>query len=316
MKRLVASPSSVLARAFLVLLLALAVFAPVVAGHDPMAGSADSLLMPGVGGHWLGTDDLGRDVWARTVFGSRVSLIVGVASAFFAVVAGVLVGALAGYFGGWLDTLLMRIAELFQTLPRFVVALIVIALFGTSVIKMIVVIAALSWPQLARVVRASVATLKQSQFVDAARVAGMGDASIIAREILPNVAAPIIVLASLDIAMAILIEASLSFFGLGDPNQVSWGAMLNDAQQYLRDAWWMSAFPGLAIALTVLSFNKLGDSLNDAFHPRKRNRQATGLAVGADGSGALPGPGSIDGAFAADPVAIERSDGAYLKPSP
>lgn len=273
MNRLLRSSSSALACAFLVLLLALAVFAPLVAGHDPMSGGGDALLAPGASGHWLGTDDLGRDVWARTVFGSRVSLTVGVASAFFAVMAGVLVGALAGYFGGWLDTLLMRVAEFFQTLPRFVVALIVIALYGTSVFKMIVVIAALSWPQLARVVRASVGTLKQSQFIDAARVAGMGDASIIVREILPNVAAPIIVLGSLDIAMAILIEASLSFFGLGDPNQVSWGAMLNDAQQYLRDAWWMSAFPGLAIALTVLSFNKLGDALNDALNPRGQDRR-------------------------------------------
>ena len=147
-------------------------------------------------------------------------------------------------------------------------ALIVIALFGASVTKMILVIAVLSWPQLARVVRATVASLNQSQFVDAARVAGMGSRAIILREILPNVAAPIVVIGSLDIAAAILIEASLSFFGLGDPNQVSWGAMLNDAQQYLRSAWWMSAFPGLGIALTVLSFNLLGDALNDALNPR------------------------------------------------
>lgn len=267
-RRLLRRPTTVLALAFLVLLLALAVFAPLVTGYDPLGGGDSSLLEPLSPGHWLGTDDLGRDIWARVVYGTRISLTVGVFSAMCAVVAGVIAGALAGYFGGWLDTVLMRIAEFFQTLPRFVVALIVIALFGTSVFKMIVVIAALSWPQLARVVRASVATLAQSQFVDAARVAGMGHGAIIAREILPNVAAPIIVLGSLDIAMAILIEASLSFFGLGDPNHVSWGAMLNDAQQYLRSAWWMSAFPGLAIALTVLSFNMLGDALNDALNPR------------------------------------------------
>ncbi|VTU36496.1 ABC transporter permease [Variovorax sp. PBL-E5] len=271
-KRLLRRPTTVLALAFVALLFALAVLAPLVSGYDPLGGGDSSLLAPLSPGHWLGTDDLGRDIWARVVYGTRISLTVGVASALFAVIVGVIVGALAGYFGGWLDTLLMRIAEFFQTLPRFVVALIVIALFGTSVFKMIVVIAALSWPQLARVVRASVATLAQSQFVDAARVAGMGDGAIIVREILPNVAAPITVLGSLDIAMAILIEASLSFFGLGDPNQVSWGAMLNDAQQYLRDAWWMSAFPGLAIALTVLSFNLLGDALNDALNPRASSR--------------------------------------------
>jgi peptide/nickel transport system permease protein len=267
-RRLLRRPTTLLALAFLILLFTLAVFAPLVTAYDPLGGGDSSLLEPLSPGHWLGTDDLGRDIWARVVFGTRISLAVGVMSALCAVVAGVIVGALAGYFGGWLDTLLMRIAEFFQTLPRFVVALIVIALFGTSVFKMIVVIAALAWPQLARVVRASVAALAQSQFVDAARVAGMGHGAIIVREILPNVAAPIIVLGSLDIAMAILIEASLSFFGLGDPNHVSWGAMLNDAQQYLRSAWWMSAFPGLAIALTVLSFNVFGDALNDALNPR------------------------------------------------
>jgi peptide/nickel transport system permease protein len=268
-RRLLRRRTTLLSLAFLVLLVALALWAPAVTAYDPLGGGDNSLLPPLSPGHWLGTDDLGRDLWARVIYGSRISLTVGVASALFAVMVGVIVGALAGYFGGWLDTLLMRIAEFFQTLPRFVVALIVIALFGTSVFKMIVVIAALSWPQLARVVRASVATLAQSQFVDAARVAGMGHRAIILREILPNAAAPIIVLGSLDIAMAILIEASLSFFGLGDPNHVSWGAMLNDAQQYLRTAWWMSAFPGLAIALTVLSFNVLGDAINDALNPRE-----------------------------------------------
>ena len=271
-RRLLRRPVTLLALGFLVVLVALAVFAPFVAGHDPLTGGDNSLQPPLSPDHWLGTDDLGRDIWARTVYGTRISLTVGVASALIAVVAGVVVGALAGYFGGWLDALLMRVAEFFQTLPRFVVALVVIALFGTSVPKMIAVIAALAWPQLARVVRASVATLRQAQFVDAARVAGMGHGAIIAREILPNAAAPIIVLGSLDVAMAILIEASLSFFGLGDPNHVSWGAMLNDAQEYLRSAWWMSAFPGLAIALTVLSFNMLGDALNDALNPRTGSR--------------------------------------------
>jgi peptide/nickel transport system permease protein len=245
-----------------------ALLAPWFATHDPFSGSNDALLPPLSPGHWLGTDDLGRDIWSRVVHGTRVSLLVGIASSALAVTLGVTVGAVAGYFGGWIDMVLMRIAEFFQTLPRFVVALIVIAVFGASLAKMILVIALLSWPQLARVVRATVSSLRQSQFVDAARVAGMGHGAIILREILPNVAAPIIVLGSLDIASAILIEASLSFFGLGEPNLVSWGGMLNDAQQYLRSAWWMSAFAGLAIALTVWAFNLLGDALNDALNPR------------------------------------------------
>ncbi|MBP6852746.1 MAG: ABC transporter permease [Rhodoferax sp.] len=257
-----------IALGWLLLVLVLAFAAPPVTGYDPLSGGDNALQPPLTAGHWLGTDDLGRDIWTRVVYGTRVSLTVGIVSAFFAVLIGVIAGAIAGYYGGWADALLMRIAEFFQTLPRFVVALIVIAVFGASLAKMILVIALLSWPQLARVVRATVATLRQSQFVDAARVAGMGHGAIILREILPNVAAPIIVLGSLDIASAILIEASLSFFGLGEPNLVSWGGMLNDAQQYLRSAWWMSAFAGLAIALTVWAFNLLGDALNDALNPR------------------------------------------------
>lgn len=268
-RQLLGHGGTVLALMVLAILVLLALLAPWVSTHAPMNGGDNALLPPLSPGHWLGTDDLGRDIWSRVVHGTRISLMVGVLSAALTVLIGVLVGAVAGYFGGWADALLMRVAEFFQTLPRFVLALIVIALFGASVTKMILVIAALSWPQMARVVRASVASLRQSQFVDAARVGGMGDARLILHEILPNAAAPIIVLGSLDIAAAILIEASLSFFGLGDPNAVSWGAMLNDAQQFLRSAWWMSAFPGLAIALTVLSFNILGDALNDALNPRK-----------------------------------------------
>ena len=271
MKRLLRRQATRLALLILLLLVLLAVFAPWVCQYSPMAGGDNALLAPFSAGHWLGTDDLGRDIWSRVVYGTRISLLVGVCSAALTIMIGVVAGALAGYFGGWTDAILMRIAEFFQTLPRFVLALIVIALFGASVTKMILVIAVLSWPQIARVVRATVASLKQSQFVDAARVGGMGHGAIIFREILPNVAAPIVVLGSLDIASAILIEASLSFFGLGDPNAVSWGAMLNDAQQYLRTAWWMSAFPGLAIALTVLSFNLVGDALNDALNPRGAN---------------------------------------------
>jgi peptide/nickel transport system permease protein len=267
-RRLLRRPSTRLALTLLVLMALAALLAPWVATHDPMSGSNDALLPPLSPGHWLGTDDLGRDIWSRVVYGTRVSLLVGIASSALAITIGVTVGSIAGYFGGWLDAVLMRIAEFFQTLPRFVLALIVIALFGASTTKLILVIGLLAWPQMARVVRATVSSLKQSSFVDAARVAGLSDRSIIAGEILPNVAAPIIVLGSLDIAAAILIEASLSFFGLGDPNAISWGGMLNDAQQFLRTAWWMSAFPGLGIALTVLAFNIVGDALNDALNPR------------------------------------------------
>jgi peptide/nickel transport system permease protein len=183
---------------------------------------------------------------------------------------GVAVGAIAGWRGGIADSVLMRVTEFFQTLPRFVLALIVIALFGPGLFKVIAVITVLAWPQTARVVRSTVLTLRSAPFVDAARVGGMPDLWLVLQEILPNVAASVIVLAALDIATAILLEAGLGFFGLGDPNLVSWGAMLNEAQQYLRSAWWMALFPGAAIATTVLAFNRLGDALNAAADPRAR----------------------------------------------
>lgn len=261
-------PSAWIAAAWLALVLLAAVFAPLVAGHDPYAGGEDSLLPPLSPGHVLGTDDLGRDIFAETVFGTRVSLTVGLSTALAGSLIGVAVGALAGWRGGVADAVLMRVTEFFQTLPRFVLALIVIALFGPGIAKVIVVISVLAWPQTARVVRASVASLRTAPFVDAARVGGMPATALVVREILPNVAAPVVVLAALDVATAILLEAGLGFFGLGDPNLVSWGAMLNEAQQYLRSAWWMAVFPGVAIALTVLAFNRLGDALNAATDAR------------------------------------------------
>lgn len=264
------SPQAVVAAVFVAVVLLLAVAAPLVAHADPFAGSPNALLPPLSPGAPLGTDHLGRDIWAQLVYGARVSLTVGVLAAASSVVIGVVVGALAGFFGGGVDATLMRISEFFQTLPRFVLALIIVALFGAGLAKLIVVIAILSWPQTARVVRASFLSLREAPFVDAARVGGMSAGSIILYEGLPNVMAPIVVTASLDVAAAILLEAGLGFFGLADPNLVSWGGMLNQAQQYLRQAWWMSLFPGLAISLVVLAFNVIGDGLNDALNPRLR----------------------------------------------
>jgi peptide/nickel transport system permease protein len=264
--------SAWIAGLWLALVLLAAVFAPVVAGHDPYAGGDNSLAPPLSPHHLLGTDDLGHDIYAETVFGTRVSLTVGISTALVGALIGVTVGAIAGWRGGIADAMLMRVTEFFQTLPRFVLALIVIALFGPGLFKVIVVIAVLAWPQTARVVRASVATLRAAPFVDAARVAGMPELPLVLREVLPHVMAPVVVLAALDVATAILLEAGLGFFGLGDPNLVSWGAMLNEAQQYLGTAWWMAVFPGLAIATTVLAFNRLGDALNAASERRREGR--------------------------------------------
>src|SRR6266536_1725877 len=249
------APQAVVATGFVWIVLLLAIAAPLVAGADPFSGSSNALQPPLSPGAPLGTDHLGRDVWAQLVYGARVSLTVGGLAAASSAVIGVVVGALSGFLGGAVDATLMRISEFFQTLPRFVLALIIVALFGAGLAKLILVIAILSWPQTARVVRASFLSLREAPFVDAARVGGMSSGAIILYEVLPNVLAPIVVAASLDVAAAILLEAGLGFFGLGDPNLVSWGSMLNQAQQYLRQAWWMSLFPGLAISLVVLAFN-------------------------------------------------------------
>jgi peptide/nickel transport system permease protein len=253
---------------FIILTGLLAILAPLLVGNDPFVADARALLPPFSLGHWLGTDSLGHDTWTQLIFGARVSLLVGLLAALSAGSLGVAVGSLAGFWGGWVDSLLMRISDFFQTLPRFVLALLIVALFGTGLAKLIFVIAILSWPQMARLVRAQFLSLREALFIEAARVNGMGTTAIIVREILPNTFGPILVVSTLDVAGAILLEASLGFFGLGDPNLVSWGSMLNTAQPYLQRAWWLSVFPGLAISLVVLAFNIVGDGLNNALNPR------------------------------------------------
>ncbi len=245
-----------------------AVLAPVLAPHEPTATSLESLRRPGTPGHPLGTDDLGRDTLSGVIWGTRVSLAVGVTAAATALLIGVIIGAVAGFYGGWADAVLMRVTELFQTIPRFVLALLVVAIFGRGLGKLVLVIGLLAWPQAARVVRGQFLSQTSAAYVDAARALGIPAWRIIFSEVLPNVLAPVVVLGSLDVAQAILLEASLGFFGLGDPNLVSWGGMLNQAQAYLREAWWLSVFPGIGIALAVIGFNLIGDGLNDAINPR------------------------------------------------
>jgi peptide/nickel transport system permease protein len=253
-----------------VILMLVAVFAPYLAPHDPFRTSRASFMPPLSPEHVLGTDHLGRDILSSIIWGTRVSLLVGLAAAFTATVIGILIGAVSGFFGRWVDELLMRITELFQIIPRFVLALIVVAFFGSGLFNLILVIGVLSWPQTARLVRSQFLRHRSLAYVDSARVLGMNPARIIFSEILPNVMAPVIVVASLDIAQAILLEASLGFFGLGDPNLRSWGGMLNTAQGYAQRAWWMSVFPGIAISLSVLAFNIIGDGINEATDPRLR----------------------------------------------
>lgn len=257
--------------AALALVAAAAVLAPWIAPHDPRSLAGAPFVSPGAR-FWLGTDNLGRDVLSEILHGARISLAVGVLAAASSTLIGVAVGAVAGFFGGGTDAALMRTAEFFQIVPRFFLALVIIALSGPGLAKIIVVIAVLGWPAVARLVRGEFLRLRTYEFVEAARAVGASPLLIIVREILPNAIAPAVVAGSLDVAQAILLEAGLSFFGLGDPNHVSWGTMINTAQAFLGEAWWLSTFPGLAILVSVLSVNLVGDGLNDALNPRAAQR--------------------------------------------
>lgn len=249
-----------------------ALVAPFVAPYDPEALVGGALLPPGSSGHLLGTDDLGRDVLSRLMHGARVSLTVGLLVACISTVCGIAIGALAGYSRGRLDAILMRFTEAFQMMPVFLVALVVVAMIGTGLGKLIAVLGLLSWPRTARMVRGQFLTLREREFVSAAQCLGVSGRRIVVNEILPNALPPAIAVASLDIGRAILLEAGLSFLGLGDPSVVSWGAILRDADRFLQQAWWLSVFPGLVIFLVVLSFNLLSDGVTDALNPKLRGR--------------------------------------------
>lgn len=247
----------------------LALVAPLVSPYDPQRMVGSTFDYPS-GEHPLGTDDLGRDLYSGVLHGARISLLVGFLAAATSILIGVIIGALSGYYGGKTDDLLMRIVELFLVIPRFFLALILVALFGSSLWNVILVIGILSWPGTARLVRAEFLSLKEREFVEAARALGAGNRNLMLDEILPNASSPIIVNGSLEVARAILLEAGLSFLGLGDPTLPSWGAMLSNAQTFVRQAWWMAVFPGLSIFLVVLGLNLVGDGLNDALNPRLR----------------------------------------------
>lgn len=249
----------------------IALSAPLLAAYGPNVVSHERLLPP-VLAHPFGTDNVGKDVLSGVLYGARVTLAVGLLAAFTSFSVGLVVGSLAGYYGGALDSILMRISEFFQIMPRFFLALLVVSMLGAGIEKTIGIIGLLGWPAVARIIRAQFLSLKEREFVEAARAAGFGDWHIVVTEILPNALPPAIVQGTLDIAQAILLEASLSFFGLGDPRTPSWGEMLNRAQPFLRSAWWMSVFPGIAIFLNVLAFNLVGDGLNDMLNPELKER--------------------------------------------
>jgi peptide/nickel transport system permease protein len=248
-------------------LLAVALLAGRIAPADPFASVGPPLSSP-TRAHPMGTDDLGRDVLSGVAHGTRTSLLLALIVSVLTGAIGVIVGALAAWEGGRVDDALTRVTEFVQVVPRFFLAVIVIALFGAGLDRLVLLLALTSWPWIARVVRAEVLSLKQREFVEAARSLGAGRARVLFREVLPNALPPVVVVVSLNAASVILIEAGLSFLGLGDPDVVSLGYLANNAQRFLRVAWWMAAFPGATIALAVLGLNLLGDGLNDVLNPR------------------------------------------------
>ena len=258
-------------------LLAAFIFLALSANHffpgDPLDMVATPFEWPGTDPqYWLGTDSLGRDVAAGIAHGTRVSLLIGASSAAIGLVIGTLVGATGGFFGGIVDDLLVRFTELFQTVPSFLLVIVIVAIGQPSVTIIALAIGVASWPTVARIVRAEFRTLRNSDFVLAARSQGFSNTRIIFGEILPNALPLVIVTASVMVASAILIESSLSFLGMGDPNVVSWGSMIGAGRDSLRTAWYLTAIPGVAIVLAVLALNLLGDGLNDALNPRLRQR--------------------------------------------
>jgi peptide/nickel transport system permease protein len=239
--------------------------------YDPFALGDETLIAPR-GDHWMGTDDLGRDTLSRVIHGSRVPLLVGFLATAASMALGILIGSLSGYFGGRTDVVLMRVTEYVLVVPRFFLALLVVAMLGTGIEKIILVIGILGWPEVARVVRAQFLTFREREFVLAARAIGASHVKVIFREILPNAIPPAVVVASILVARAILLEAGLSFLGLGDPNLISWGSLLSEAQERISASVWLALFPGLAISLLVLCINLFGDGINDVLNPKLRKK--------------------------------------------
>ena len=234
---------------------------------------ADKLLPPSTE-HWMGTDQVGRDIFSRLVVGARISLLAGVTVIVLAVVIGTVLGALAGFFGGWADTLIMRITDVFLTVPDLILAMAFAAALGPGLMNVMIAVSLVWWPGYCRLVRANVISLRGEQYAEAAESLGSSKIRILYRHILPNALPTILVKASMDVGFAVLTTAALGFIGLGtQPPTPDWGQMVSEGRKYLRDAWWYSTFPGLAILLTVLATNLLGDGIRDVLDPRSRNRR-------------------------------------------
>lgn len=278
LKRFVRHRLGLISAIFLIIVALAGIFAPAIAPHDPNRVNTSVLPRPGMPAppsktHFWGTDDLGRDYFSRALYGARISMSVGFVSMGIATVIGVLLGSISGFYGGFIDSIIMRIIDVMLCFPTFFLILTVQVMLTPSIYNVMIVIGLTGWMPVARLVRAEFLTLREREFVQAAKALGMKNLRIITKEILPNAITPVIVAATLGIPGAILAESGLSFLGLGvQPPMASWGNMLTKAQVYLRHAWWLAFYPGLLISMTVLAFNFVGDALRDALDPKMKHR--------------------------------------------
>lgn len=264
------NPLALIGLCLLALWIVVSLFAAVIAPFGPLEQKVVDRLQPPGAEHWFGTDQLGRDVFSRVLYGGRLSLPAGVAVVAVAALIGTAIGAVAGFVGGWLDELLMRLVEMFMAFPTIILAMAVASALGPSIVNAILAMVVVWWPNYARTVRALVLSVKSNEYVEAARATGVPNHRILLRTILPNCLAPAVVLATIDLGNAVLVFAGLSFLGLGpEPSSAEWGRMVADGVDFF-DQWWMAAFPGLAIFSVVMAFNFIGDSLRDALDPRLR----------------------------------------------
>ncbi len=266
-------PAAVMGLALLALVVLMAILADILYPGDPLQLAGRPLMWPMQNARFLlGTDASGRDIAAQVFHGARISLLIGFVATFVAICLGIVVGAIAGFYGGKIDGGLMRVTEAFQTVPSFLLLLILVAVFGSSLTAVTLAIGIVSWPAPARLTRAEFMTLRNREFVHACRTLGLRDAAIIFREILPNAMPPLIVYASVVMALAILMESALAFLNLSDPNVASWGNLIGMGRSVLRTQWYVSAIPGVAILLVVLAVSLVGQGLNDALNPRMKSR--------------------------------------------
>jgi len=269
LKRILKNKLALSGLTFIFFIFFIAIFSSYVAPYDPYKIDVYKVLAPPSKEHPFGTDELGRDVFSRVVYGARVSLEVGFIAMGIAIFTGTILGAIAGYYGGWIDTIIMRLVDVMLAFPTLFLILAVVAVLEPSIYIIMVVIGLTGWMDVARLVRAEVLSLKEREFVLAARAIGASSGRIIFKHILPNAIYPVIVAATFSVGGAILIESGLSFLGLGiQPPEPSWGGILSVGKDYITVAWWLSLFPGVAIFLTVLSFNLLGEALRDAIDPK------------------------------------------------